>query len=205
MWRGQRDPPPVQRRGGHRPLALERGLAHDEEERIGEGVHGGQHVSLEGLRPPVDAVGADDEVGRTRPYTTDAEVALHAALLARKELLILQGMSIHGATFGVNGRRILTTRGVEHILGDALIEKFAGRLRGVLLRPDDDGYDASRRVWNGMVDKRPALIARCACTSDVVDAVRFAREHDLLVAVRGGGHNYAGKSVSDGGLMIDVG
>jgi FAD/FMN-containing dehydrogenase len=61
-----------------------------------------------------------------------------------------------------------------------------------------------RKVWNGMVDKHPALIARCAGTADVVDCVRFAREHDLLASVRGGGHNYAGKSVCDGGLMIDL-
>jgi FAD/FMN-containing dehydrogenase len=84
------------------------------------------------------------------------------------------------------------------------VDAFAATLQGQLLRPDDNGYDAARRVWNGMVDKRPALIARCAGESDVVSAVRFAREHDLLVSVRGGGHSVAGLAVCDGGLMIDL-
>jgi FAD/FMN-containing dehydrogenase len=101
-------------------------------------------------------------------------------------------------------RRVLTTTGTERVLDDGVIEKFASGLRGGLVRPSDPNYDVTRRVWNGMVDKRPALIARCAGTADVVDCVRVAREHDLLVSVRGGGHNYAGKSVCDGGLMIDL-
>lgn len=101
-------------------------------------------------------------------------------------------------------RRIRTLAGNEHTLDESLIEKFAAGLRGSLLRPSDAGYDAARTVWNAMVDKRPALIARCAGTADVIECVRFAREHDLLVSVRGGGHNYAGKSVCDGGLMIDL-
>src|SRR2546426_660221 len=102
-------------------------------------------------------------------------------------------------------QRIRTIDGKERGLDDAVIDKFASGLRGQLLRRGDPGYDAARKVWNGMVDKRPALIARCPGTSDVVDAGRFAGEHDLLLSVRGGGHNYAGKSVSDGGLMIDLG
>ena len=85
-------------------------------------------------------------------------------------------------------QRIRTIDGKERGLDDAVIDKFASGLRGQLLRRGDPGYDAARKVWNGMVDKRPALIARCAGTSDVVDAVRFAREHDLLVSVRGGAH-----------------
>jgi FAD/FMN-containing dehydrogenase len=101
-------------------------------------------------------------------------------------------------------RRIRTLRGEDRSLDDSVIDKFASGLRGTLLRPDDAGYDQARKVWNGMVDKRPALIARCAGMADVVACVRFARERDLVVSVRGGGHNYAGKSVSDGGLMIDL-
>jgi hypothetical protein len=101
-------------------------------------------------------------------------------------------------------RRIRTLAGGDRTLDEALIGKFAGRLRGTLLGPADPGYDAARKVWNGMVDKRPGLIARCAGPADVIECVRFAREHDLLVSVRGGGHNYAGKSVCDGGLMIDL-
>jgi FAD/FMN-containing dehydrogenase len=101
-------------------------------------------------------------------------------------------------------RRIRTLTGTERSLDDSLVDKLAAGLAGALLRPSDGGYDTARKVWNGMVDKRPALIARCAGTEDVIACVRFARDHDLLVSVRGGGHNYAGKSVCDGGLMIDL-
>jgi FAD/FMN-containing dehydrogenase len=101
-------------------------------------------------------------------------------------------------------RRIATRDGRERVINRAVIDKFAADLRGELLRPGDQHYDAARKVWNGMIDKRPALIARCTGTADVISCVRFAREHDLLVSVRGGGHNYAGKSVCAGGLMIDL-
>src|SRR4029450_2218020 len=70
--------------------------------------------------------------------------------------------------------------------------------------PGDAGYEGIRRVWNGMVDKRPALIVHCAGAADVIGAVTFARDHDLLVSVRAGGHNIAGKAVAEGGLMIDL-
>jgi FAD/FMN-containing dehydrogenase len=76
--------------------------------------------------------------------------------------------------------------------------------RGALLRPGEEGYDDARRVWNGAIDRRPALIARCAGADDVVAAVRFARERGLLVSVRGGGHSVAGLGVCDGGLMLDL-
>jgi FAD/FMN-containing dehydrogenase len=100
--------------------------------------------------------------------------------------------------------KVLTTAGEHAVLDTPAVEKLQTQLRGELLRPDDAAYDNARRVWNGMVDKRPALIVRCAEVSDVVAAVTFAREHDLLVSVRGGGHNVAGKSVCDGGLMVDL-
>src|SRR5436190_1689908 len=83
-------------------------------------------------------------------------------------------------------------------------ETLRGRFRGALLSPGEEGYDEARRVWNGAIDRRPALIARCAGADDVVEAVRFARERDLLVSVRGGGHAVAGHAVCDGGLMIDL-
>jgi FAD/FMN-containing dehydrogenase len=76
--------------------------------------------------------------------------------------------------------------------------------RGALLQPGEEGYDEARQVWNGAIDRRPALIARCAGADDVVAAVRFAREHDLQVSVRGGGHAVAGHAVGDGVLMIDL-
>jgi FAD/FMN-containing dehydrogenase len=75
---------------------------------------------------------------------------------------------------------------------------------GQVLTPDSPGYDAARSIWNDMVDHRPALIVRCVSVSDVVTAVRFARERDLEIGVRCGGHNIAGHAVPDGGLMIDL-
>jgi FAD/FMN-containing dehydrogenase len=78
------------------------------------------------------------------------------------------------------------------------------RFRGALLRPGEEGYDEARRVWNGAIDRRPALIARCAGADDVVEAVRFARERELPISVRGGGHAVAGHAVCDGGVMIDL-
>jgi FAD/FMN-containing dehydrogenase len=89
-------------------------------------------------------------------------------------------------------------------LGDQVVRALAKALAGALLLPTEDGYDDARAVWNRMIDRRPALIARCAAVDDVVTAVRFAREHDLLVSVKGGGHNVTGHAVCDGGLMIDL-
>ncbi len=100
--------------------------------------------------------------------------------------------------------RIVTTSGTEAVLGDLAAERFGSSLRGELLRSGDAGYEDVRKIWNGMIDKQPALIARCTCVADVIDAVNFARENDLLVAVRGGGHNVAGMAVAEGGLVIDL-
>ncbi len=77
-------------------------------------------------------------------------------------------------------------------------------LRGELLTPADPDYDEARKLWNGMIDKRPAAIARCTGTADVISAVKFARRNDLAVTVRGGGHNVAGKALRDGALAIDL-
>lgn len=104
----------------------------------------------------------------------------------------------------MNEVHVATTGGTTTVVNGAAGQAFRAGLRGDLLGPGDRGYDAARKVWNGMVDRRPALIARCAGAADVIRCVRFAREHDLLVSVRGGGHNYAGKAVCDGGLMIDL-
>jgi FAD/FMN-containing dehydrogenase len=89
-------------------------------------------------------------------------------------------------------------------LDEAAIQSLKNSLRGALIRPTDASYEAARRVWNGMIDKRPALIVRCAGPADVIAAVRFAREQHLLVAVRGGGHNVSGNAVCAGGLVIDL-
>jgi FAD/FMN-containing dehydrogenase len=84
------------------------------------------------------------------------------------------------------------------------VDGLRARFRGALLRPGEEGYEEARRIWNGAIDRRPALIARCAGADDVVEAVRFARERDMVVSVRGGGHAVAGHAVCDGGLMIDL-
>src|ERR687898_154423 len=76
--------------------------------------------------------------------------------------------------------------------------------RGELLRPNGAGYEEARRVWNASISRFPGLIARCAGVADVIAAVRFARENELLLAVRGGGHSFPGQSVCDGGLVIDL-
>jgi FAD/FMN-containing dehydrogenase len=82
--------------------------------------------------------------------------------------------------------------------------ELGGSFRGELLLPTSPGYDAARRIWNGAIDRHPACIARCTGVADVVAAVRFARERDLVVAVRSGGHGVAGHAVCDGGLVIDL-
>jgi FAD/FMN-containing dehydrogenase len=84
------------------------------------------------------------------------------------------------------------------------LDEFRGALRGEVVSPEDPGYDEARAVWNGMIDSLPALIARCTSVGDVVAGVRLARDHDLLVAIRGGGHNVAGTGTCDGGLVIDL-
>ena len=100
--------------------------------------------------------------------------------------------------------RMIASDGGDAILEESAVQGLADSLQGRLLRPDDGGYDEARKVWNGMIDRRPALIARCAGAADVIAAVRFARAHELLVAVRGGGHNITGNAVCEGGLMIDL-
>lgn len=92
----------------------------------------------------------------------------------------------------------------EGVIGSKDAETLRARFRGALLRPGEEGYEEARRVWNGAIDRRPALVARCAGADDVVEAVRFARERELPVSVRGGGHAVAGHAVCDGGLMIDL-
>lgn len=90
--------------------------------------------------------------------------------------------------------------GLPHVDGSSVIRGFAGHLLG----SGDDGYDAARAVWNGAIDRHPAFIARCTSASDVAAALRFARDRDLPISVRGGGHGVAGTAVCDDGLVIDL-
>ncbi len=99
----------------------------------------------------------------------------------------------------------VTIGGRETELPSPAVDDFASRLRGELIRTGDPGYEPARELWNGIIDRRPALIARCAGAEDIVAAVKFARDNnELLLAVRGGGHGVAGHAVCDGGLVIDL-
>jgi hypothetical protein len=92
----------------------------------------------------------------------------------------------------------------EGLLDRGAVDELQASFRGELVGPGDGGYDEHRKVWNGSIDRHPGLIARCAGVADVRHAVRFAREHGLVVAVRGGGHSFPGLSVCDDGMLIDL-
>jgi hypothetical protein len=104
-------------------------------------------------------------------------------------------------------QQVVTLRGTalgSSGLKEGAIDDLRASLQGPLLRLGEPGYDEARQIWNGMIDRRPAMIARCRGVADVIHAVNFARTHALLTSVRGGGHNVAGNAVCDGGLMIDL-
>ena len=89
-------------------------------------------------------------------------------------------------------------------LDSALIADLGRQISGSVLGPGDAAYDAARAVHNGLIDRRPAVIVRCRTTSDVVAALAFARRTGLEISIRAGGHNVAGRAVTDGGVMIDL-
>ena len=89
-------------------------------------------------------------------------------------------------------------------MAEMTVEELKNRLRGEIIQPGDDGYDDARKVYNAMIDRRPALIACCADAADVIAAVNFGRENDMLTAIRGGGHNGGGLGICDDGLVIDL-
>jgi FAD/FMN-containing dehydrogenase len=97
-----------------------------------------------------------------------------------------------------------TTDGSTTSIPSDVIDGFRSQLRGGLCLPGEPGYDESRTIWNAMIDRRPAAIARAAGAADVIQTIRFAGKHRLLLAVRGGGHNIAGNAVCEGGLMLDL-
>jgi FAD/FMN-containing dehydrogenase len=132
---------------------------------------------------------------KRRTFCASAVSALTAASLpGQRALAALAGGEIPAR--GANDSQVLLKSGD--------VEDLRASLRGQLLTPGQEGYDSARKVWNGAFDRKPALIARCAGGADVSQAVKFARSHGLLVAVRGGGHSLSGQSVCDGGLMIDL-
>lgn len=100
-----------------------------------------------------------------------------------------------------------TIRSTESLYGGTpslAVEALREALTGAVLVPGSDAYEVARKVWNGMIDRRPAVIAQCLTVADVVAALRFAQERAIIVAIRGGGHNVAGNAVCDGGMMIDL-
>ena len=100
--------------------------------------------------------------------------------------------------------QVITLNGRNAVLNESKVGEFQAALRGPLIKPGDESYDEERQVWNANIDKRPALIARCAGTADVITCVNFVRENQLLTSVRGGAHSFAGTAVCDGGLVIDL-
>src|SRR5688572_11204371 len=102
------------------------------------------------------------------------------------------------------GRLAETERRRDIVLDAADIADLARNFRGELIQRDDPAYDSARRIWNGAIDRYPLFIARCTGVADVLTAVRFAREHELVVAVRGGGHNVAGTAACNDGIVIDL-
>ena len=99
---------------------------------------------------------------------------------------------------------VVTLSGANTVLEESTVEEFKTSLHGRLILHGDDGYDEARTHWNAMIDKRPALIAQCSGVADVISSVNFARNNNILMSVRGGGHNFPGNSICNDGLMIDL-
>ncbi|MEZ9950764.1 FAD-binding oxidoreductase [Vibrio breoganii] len=105
----------------------------------------------------------------------------------------------------MNTHKIRALNGEMKSLTEDDIGDIRSRIRGQVLFPEDEGYDAVRQIWNAMIDRSPAIVVRCSGTADVIQAVLFAKEHQLLTTVRGAGHNIAGKSLFDAAMLIDLG
>ncbi len=132
------------------------------------------------------------------------KTSLAAGVAAAFPVLGACGDKAKVATEADTSLRAVSLDGAEVELTQAMIKELGDAMAGPVMLSGHPGYDSARMIWNGMHDKRPALIARCHSTDDVVQAVSFARDHSLLTAVRGGGHSWPGKSVCDDGLMIDL-
>ena len=100
--------------------------------------------------------------------------------------------------------KVATLDGESATLSEESVAEFSARMRGQVIQSGHDAYEQARMVWNGNIDRRPALIARCAGVGDVIDSVNFARENNILVAIRGGAHSAAGYGTCDGGIVIDL-
>ncbi len=135
---------------------------------------------------------------------TFVKTTLAASVAATFPVLTACGKKARLATEAVASLRAISLDGAEIELEKAAIKELGDALSGPILLSESPDYDGARKIWNGMHDRRPALIARCLSSEDVANAVTFARERNLLTAVRGGGHSWPGKSVCDDGLMIDL-
>src|SRR5688500_11357304 len=113
-------------------------------------------------------------------------------------------MLLHVGWMSTSAEEAMRTQTVPQPQRTTAFDDLRASFRGDLLLPTSAGYETARRIWNGMIDRYPACIARCRNVADVVAAVRFARERDLLVAVRAGGHGVGGHALCDGGLVIDL-
>ena len=131
-------------------------------------------------------------------------VFVHSALAVAASSIVPGKLIVAANSLQSETLPIITQFGQEASIPASLVKEFQASLRGVLLLAEDPDYDQARAVWNAMIDKSPALIVRCEGPADVVSAMNFARENRLRVAVRGGGHSISGKSVCEGGLMIDM-
>ncbi len=123
-------------------------------------------------------------------------------VVSRRVFLKTSGMAAVSLGLGGLGCRSPAERGLD--LSEAKIRQFQSRLTGRLILPDQEAYDSARRVWNWLIDRRPWAIAQCADSSDVLRCIAFARENDLPVAVRGGGHHAAGFAIVENGMVIDL-
>ena len=130
---------------------------------------------------------------------TTLAAGIAAAFPATRAIAALNSMTLIASNVGA-----VTGAGDQITLEKAAVQELKDSLGGALLVPGDNNYESARHVWNGMIDKRPALIAVCANSSDVANAVSFAGERNLLLSVKGGGHSFPGKSTCDNGLMIDL-
>ena len=133
-----------------------------------------------------------------RHFLRTAMAAVPATMLPYGRLFAATSPGVAADVEAITGDRR------EILLKAADVGDLAARLRGELLLRESAGYDSARRIWNGAFDRHPALIARCTGAADVAEAVKFAAAHQLLLAVRGGGHSLSGQSVCDRGLMIDL-
>ena len=132
------------------------------------------------------------------------KTTLAASVAASMPVLTACGKKAPVATEAEASIRAVSLDGAEVELTKAMVRELGEAMSGPVLLSEHPDYEGSRKIWNGMHDKRPALIARCLSSADVAQAVNFARDHGLLTAVRGGGHSWPGKSICDDGIVVDL-